>query len=306
MVTFPILPADILAADAAQRAEFQNYIDSILDAAQSTSALSPNNDLYIGNINAQTLNGQSGNDAIAGLGGDDIINAGDGDDYVLGGDGADTVSGAAGNDFLFGEAGNDILNGGDGDDAMFGGIGNDRLTGAEGNDWLYGNAGADVLDGGNGNDIMDGGASNDRLTGGNGNDQLIGGAGIDTMNGGADNDFMFGGAGADRLTGGTGDDVFHYARRTEGVDNISDFGSGDSFSFVGLGFGVDPGTNLNDGSTFISGLTPVANTFDATVLYNTNTGGLWFDMDGMGAGAAVQIATLTGAPDLTAQDFIFV
>ena len=33
---------------------------------------------------------------------------------------------------------------------------------------------------------------------------------------------------------------------------------------------------------------------------------LSFDGDGLGAQAAVQIATLTGAPDLNAQDFIFV
>ena len=305
MTVFPPIPVDILAATAAQRAEFENYIDTLLDAAQPTSTLSPNNDGYVGTLASQVLNGQSGNDAIAGLGGNDTINAGDGDDYVLGGTGLDNITGAAGNDFLFGEGGADTISGGDGDDAMFGGSGNDILTGGEGNDWLFGNTGADNLNGGNGNDIMDGGVAADTLTGGNGNDNLAGGAGNDNLNGGADNDFIFGGANVDILTGGVGDDVFYYSLKTEGRDTITDFGSGDSFNFSGLGFGVDPGTNLNDGSTFIAGANAVANSFDATVLYNTSTGVLSFDADGMGAEAAVQIATLTGIPDLTAQDFIF-
>lgn len=45
---------------------------------------------------------------------------------------------------------------------------------------------------------------------------------------------------------------------------------------------------------------------DATVLYETDTGRLMFDADGVGAGSAMLIATLTGAPLVDHQDFIFV
>jgi len=38
------------------------------------------------------------------------------------------------------------------------------------------------------------------------------------------------------------------------------------------------------------------------VIYNTSSGQLWFDADGNGSGAAQLIATLQGAPALTASD----
>ena len=39
-------------------------------------------------------------------------------------------------------------------------------------------------------------------------------------------------------------------------------------------------------------------------LYHTGNGTLWWDDDGIGAHAAVQLATLTGAPVLTQNDFL--
>jgi Ca2+-binding RTX toxin-like protein len=38
------------------------------------------------------------------------------------------------------------------------------------------------------------------------------------------------------------------------------------------------------------------------VIYNTSTGQLYYDADGSGAGASQLIATLSGAPGLTATD----
>src|SRR5262249_49706122 len=69
---------------------------------------------------------------IAGLGGDDVINASgvgaNGPKPVLdGGDGADV---------LIGGAGNDTLNGGNGDDVLIGGPGQDVLDGGPGNNTL--------------------------------------------------------------------------------------------------------------------------------------------------------------------------
>ncbi len=46
---------------------------------------------------------------------------------------------------------------------------------------------------------------------------------------------------------------------------------------------------------------------DDRIVYNPGTGALWYDADGNGAGAAVQIATLTGlAGALTQADFMVV
>jgi Ca2+-binding RTX toxin-like protein len=69
---------------------------------------------------------------IAGLGGDDVINASglglNGPKLVLdGGDGADILIGGAGNDTLLGGAGDDILIGGGGQDILDGGPGSNVL-----------------------------------------------------------------------------------------------------------------------------------------------------------------------------------
>lgn len=307
MAILPRIPTDILAVEPALRSEFINDIESLIDAAIPAVTPGGGNDLLFGTNLANIINGLSGNDVIAAFDGNDKIFGGFGDDYILAGRGDDQVTGGDGNDFLFGEAGNDVLDGGDGDDAMFGGAGADTMTGGFGNDWMYGGNGADTMTGGEGDEIMDGGAGNDTMTGDNGNDILVGGDGRDRLTGGADNDFIHGGMGADRLSGGIGDDVYFYANPGEGGDIILDFtSSSDAFNFDGLGFGVDPGTNLDAGVTFIAGTAPAAVVNQATVLYNTLNGQLWFDADGTGAAAAQLIATVQGAPAITAQDFIFV
>jgi Ca2+-binding RTX toxin-like protein len=306
-MVLPPVPNDILAAEPALRSELLNSIDSLVDAAQLVTVPGGGNDLIFGTAASETINGLSGNDVIAAFGGNDIVNGGEGDDYILAGFGADQVTGGDGNDIVFGEAGNDTMTGDAGDDAMFGGAGADIMDGGEGNDWMFGNANADRMTGGFGDDLLDGGDGNDTLSAANGNDTLLGGNGADTIDGGVDNDFIAGGANADRLTGGLGDDVFFYELPSHGSDRIFDFSSSeDRFEFSGLGFGVDPGTNLEDGTTFIANAAPTSVVAEATVLYETDTGRLTFDADGIGAGSAVLIATLSGAPLVDAQDFIFV
>ncbi|MBG6148523.1 hypothetical protein IWQ51_006687, partial [Labrenzia sp. EL_142] len=70
-----------------------------------------------------TLTGGSANEWLAGLGGDDVIQAGAGHDLILGGEGNDTLEGQAGHDVLIGGAGNDTLRGGDGNDFLDAGEG---------------------------------------------------------------------------------------------------------------------------------------------------------------------------------------
>ncbi len=101
------------------------------------------NDLIIGNILRNTLNGGAGNDRLYGGVENDSLIGGIGDDELDGQDGIDTLNGGDGSDQLFGRAGNDVL---------YGGIGNDILQGNEGGDLLSGDAGDDSLKGGDGND----------------------------------------------------------------------------------------------------------------------------------------------------------
>jgi Ca2+-binding RTX toxin-like protein len=306
-MAFPPIPNDILAAEPALRSELENVIQSLVDASELVTLPTGGNDQLFGTALDNLINGLAGNDVIAALGGNDNVIGGFGDDYVQAGGGNDTVVGGDGNDILFGQGGLDRMSGGDGDDAIFGGAGADTMDGGDGNDWLFGNAGSDRMTDNAGDDLLDGGDGNDNISSGIGNDELIGGAGNDILSAGADNDILTGGAGADRMSGGIGDDVYLYASRFDGNDRILDFASSqDRFEFVGLGFGVDPGTNLEDGTTFIANAAPTAVVAEATVLYETDTGRLWFDIDGTGAQAANLIATMAGRPQIDAEDFIFV
>lgn len=85
------------------------------------------NDLLVGGLLADQIDGGSGNDLIAGL------------------SGGDTITGGSGNDIAFGNSGNDNIDGGSGSDLLFGGRGNDTITGGEGNDVLFGGSGSDTF-----------------------------------------------------------------------------------------------------------------------------------------------------------------
>jgi Ca2+-binding RTX toxin-like protein len=126
---------------------------------------------------------------------------------------------------------------------------------------------------------------------------LTGGALADTINGGLGNDTLIGGAGNDSLIGGTGLDqfIFNAALGAANVDTIQ-------------GYTVSDDTILLDRTIFTafgsSGTLAVgafkagaaATDADDRIIYNSVTGALLYDADGVGGTAAVQFATLTGAP----------
>ncbi|MDX2214219.1 MAG: hypothetical protein SFY66_13095 [Oculatellaceae cyanobacterium bins.114] len=132
---------------------------------------------------------------------------------------------------------------------------------------------------------------------------VVGTALIDTIVGNANANIIEGGLGADNLSGGNGADTFVYRSTAEGGDTITDFTATDfiQISASGFGGGLVAGTALTNGTasatgTFVNGNTAVGN--GPNFLYSG--GVLRFDADGAGAQAAVTIATLTGAPALTA------
>ncbi|WP_375285922.1 calcium-binding protein [Sphingomonas sp.] len=85
-------------------------------------------------VEAQKINGTSGNDRLRGTRGADVIRGLAGDDRIDAEDGNDRVIAGAGNDRIEGEDGNDRIIGGSGDDRIDGDDGNDTLTGGKGAD----------------------------------------------------------------------------------------------------------------------------------------------------------------------------
>jgi Ca2+-binding RTX toxin-like protein len=157
--------------------------------------------------------------------------------------------------------------------------------------------------------VINGTEAADTLNGSDGNDTIFGLAGNDTISGGTGNDTIYGGAGVDVLFGGAGADVFGFNNPNEGIDKINDFVvSEDRIAISRAGFGGDSVF----GSTSVAGgvLDPTrfflgtsATTASQRFIYNSNSGGLFFDADGSGSGAQVRIAQLVGNPALTSASF---
>jgi len=301
------------------------------------------NDFITGGFNKDVLagddySGVTGNDTLAGFDGNDVLFGQGGNDILFGdfGDAGvgdnDTLYGDAGNDTLYGDGGNDILNGGTGNDILVGGTGNDIYVIDSTGDIATENAnqGTDTVEssisytlgnslenltltgtlaingtGNQFNNLIVGNTANNTLNGRDGNDTLNGGAGIDILLGGNGNDVLIGGTGNDTLTGNAGSDRFTFNSRTQGIDRITDFNVINdtiAISLAGFGGGLVAGAAIAANQFIIgSGVTTSSQRF----IYNQSNGSLFFDQDGTGAIARIQIATLNTGLSLTNAD-IFV
>jgi Ca2+-binding RTX toxin-like protein len=210
----------------------------------------------------------------------------------------DNMNGGDDADSMFGENGNDELMGGHGNDRMEGGDGEDVLRGNGGADDMHGDGGDDRIKGNGGDDVMEGGAGNDLLMGGGGNDSMAGGDGDDTL---------MGGGGDDTLMGGAGDDVFSFTGTPGASESatIADFSSGEDLISLDLqAFTAMSMAGPLSADEFKAVAGGVADEADDRIIYDTDTGVLYYDADGNGSGDAIQFATMTGAPALTEADFI--
>lgn len=224
-----------------------------------------------------------------------------------------------------GNSQDNILTGNDADNLLNGGRGADTLIGGGGNDtYVVDDAGDTVQETQTASTQIDTvrswvdwtlGANLESLTllgtknlngTGNGLDNaLIGNGGTNVLNGGAGNDRLDGASGNDTLTGGDGADTFAFStplNEQRNVDTITDFVSGvdtlelSAAIFRQIGFSGGPGS----ASFFHAG--SAAHDADDRILYDTASGALYYDADGTGALAAVQFATLQGAPSLLYND----
>jgi hypothetical protein len=134
---------------------------------------------------------------------------------------------------------------------------------------------------------------------------IIGSSNDDILTGTLDNDILVGGLGNDTITGGAGGDNFTFNNLNEGIDTITDFLSsqGDkiTLSAAGFGGGLAAETAIT-AEQFVLGTTAL--NASNRLIYNTITGDLFFDGDGTGTIAAIQIATLSSKPTLTASDIL--
>jgi Ca2+-binding RTX toxin-like protein len=292
-------------------------------------------DLLAGGLDSDHLAGSAGDDDLNGASGNDTLTGGTGSDSLYGGDDDDRLVGGSDEDVLDGGSGNDTVLGGEGADDIFGGAGNDVLNGGAGNDILLGASGNDTYvvdtasdqvfetttttgttDAGGIDTVQSSVSFNldaragvcfvERLTltgtadiNGTGNalnNSIVGNGGANTLNGGAGNDTLTGGGDADSF-------VFNVAFSTGNIDRITDFDAlADTIRlenaiFTGLAAGTLATTAFRSNTS--------GNAADASdrIIYESDTGRLYFDSDGTGAAAKVHFATLATGLTLTSADF---
>ena len=285
--------------------------------------------MLVGNRAANVLTGGAGNDTYVVSAGDTVVEmAGGGTDTVqsalnftlaanveqlvlsgnarigIGNAQDNVITGDAKNNTLDGQAGNDTLDGGPGYDTLLGGSGNDtyyvdsaadqvvELPGG-GIDTVHSTSSYYQLSANVENLIFDTGA-NAQGFGNDSNNTLTGNLGNDTLAGGLGNDVLTGGAGSDTF-------VFDTSPGAGNVDTIKDFVAGtDHLSFDNAIFGALGAQGALAPNVFHLG--SVAQGTDDHLIYNTTTGALYYDADGVGGQAAVEVAVLAGHPALVAAD----
>ena len=297
----------------------------------------PGDDTIDGLGGDDLIEGLGGNDTLIGGEGADTVRGGDGND-VLWADSPATRFGDDAADLLDGGLGDDVYNVRSSNDIIAADPGGTDLVVAWLVDWTLG-AGLENLDladnvgtalNGTGNELdntirsaTEGGTllgvgGNDtlilrhaqntaRAEGGDGNDILIAGWHAELF-GDAGNDFLDGGGigSFSTLTGGAGSDVFLFDDGTgQAFNSVQDFATGvdtlrlDATAMSALGAS---GRFSAGDARFIANASGTAQDSSDRVVYETTSGELWYDSDGVGSAEALLVAVLDGAPALSATD----
>ena len=229
------------------------------------------------------INGSTG-------GGGAVIDGTAGNDSLSGTPASETINGLAGNDTIVGGGGggDDTINGGDGRDSIeFKEAWGSALT----VDWAAGTISF---------------TSVERIAGSNFADRISGNFSAQNLTGQGGADTLWGAGGVDTLWGGNGGDFFEF--REAGAlhaDRVSDFVSGsdkvqlDDGSFANIGA---LGSFSAGDARFWASSAGVAHDASDRVIYDTDSGQVYYDADGSGGGAAQLVAIVVGAPAFAATD----
>ena len=268
------------------------------------------------------------------------MSGGDGDDRLTGSAGDDSIDGGAGVNtavYTEGRASYQVLRASDGSLIVTGPDGTDVLRNIQNIDFAGQSYSVDkAVDGGahpslpgggdpsvpeEGGLVLHGTRKANVLTGGDKGDFIFGLGGNDKLRGGAGDDRLYGGTGKDVLTGGAGADVFVFNTKPPGaanVDRIADFNVKDDSIWLDANLfrsnrsfyaAIKKGSELNPQKMSKKFFTLGDHAKDKNdhVFYDKKDRViLFYDPDGTGAAAAVEIAHLKKHLKITEKDFFFV
>ncbi|MDQ6433698.1 calcium-binding protein [Mesorhizobium sp. LHD-90] len=296
------------------------------------------NDTLIGLGGNDTLRGEGGDDILVGGLGGDALHGGDGSDTAsYAGAAAGVVASlfgptentgeAKGDSYqsvenLIGSAHNDDLTGNNSANTFKGGGGQDILRGLQGNDTYY------VYD--SATEVVEAmfGGNLDRVTAavdyklaadaeiemmttngslGTSGIDLTGNGFIQEMIGNAGDNRLEGRGGADTLRGLGGKDTFVFNTKF-GVDNadaalILDFNAADDRILLSDAIFTELTPGTLSAAAFRANTTGQAQDATDRIIYETDTGSVYYDADGNGAGAGILFVGLVGMPAITNADF---
>lgn len=263
--------------------------NALIEVLETTNATAKTAINLTGNAASQTIIGNAGKNVLDGKGGNDVLIGGAGADTLIGGAGKDTASYATASSGVTANLANSSSNTGDAKGDKYNSI--ENLIGSNFNDRLSGDSGSN------------------KITGGKGNDSIMGSAGKDTLKGEAGNDIVNGGADSDTLSGGRGKDtfVFDTALGANNVDKITDFNViDDVIHLENAIFKKLTTTGVLSEKHFVANASGTAADKNDRIIYETDTGYLFYDADGTGAAQAIHFATLTPGLALTEEDFFVI
>ncbi len=315
----------ILAINIAQNGKTESHGNDNLTGT-------PGNDIFDGLKGADTIKGGLGDDTYTvdnardvvterARAGTDTVNSSISytlkaniENLTLTGTDAINGTGNALNNVLSGNAGANILNGGAGADSLIGDSGNDVYIVDNVRDVVTETSTLtteiDTVKSSK-SFILAANVENLTLTGtaainGTGNELnnvLTGNKRFNELRAGAGDDIMDGGLGKDVLTGGDGQDIFQLLNRSK--DTITDFSViDDTIQLENSVFTKLTATGVLNADNFKIGA--AATDVNDYVIYNNDTGALFYDANGSGAGGATQIAVLGINLALTYADFFVI
>lgn len=132
----------------------------------------------------------------------------------------------------------------------------------------------------------------------------------DVISGNGGNDKLYGGYGNDIVSGGLGRDVFIFKSSlsaSKNFDTITDFNrTADTIYLDNAVFTSIRSTGVMNSALFKANAAGVATDPTDRIVYDTDSGVLFYDSNGSAAGGSVRFAVLQGKPVISSADFLII